>query len=353
MGTSTVPASPCTRHRPSVGLVGARRWPSTGCSRLGWASPALADLAGLALARTFVVAWADAHPTGQPLGAAEGAHVRTNLHQQHRCALQVDARDGLQQVELGPVGLQALQQIRVQSRDALLDLLDVLHDLIGHEAVHGAELLCVQGLEQLLSTRPQTPLAVQHLVHGLVGDQRLDHGARAGAVNVGHHHVDAHACIHQHLVQPVLLGAAHAHQLLALARHQSQLPHQQRWNERRPQQPGPRQSGQPLRVGDVGLATGHGFDVPRVDHPRSDTHRLQRRKRALPIHARALHDHHLGPDLKSPLGQRAAVAFEGAELTHGDLHPPIVMLDDGAGRDLGLVNIQRHGALVHRGQLHT
>jgi hypothetical protein len=39
MGTSTVPASPCTRHRPSVGLVGARRWPSTGCSRLGWASP--------------------------------------------------------------------------------------------------------------------------------------------------------------------------------------------------------------------------------------------------------------------------------------------------------------------------
>jgi hypothetical protein len=168
----------------------------------------------------------------------------------------------------GPQAFKPFQQIRVHARDALLDLLDVLHDLIGHEAVHGAELLGVQGLEQLLAARPQTPLAVQHLVHGLVGDQRLDHGARAGAVNVGHHHVDAHACIHQHLVQPVLLGAAHAHQLLALARHQAKLPHLQRRDERRPQQTGPRQRGQPLRVGHVGLATGHGFDVPRVDHPR-------------------------------------------------------------------------------------
>jgi hypothetical protein len=31
--------------------------------------------------------------------------------------------------------------------DALLDLLDVLHDLIGHEAMRGTELLGAQSLE--------------------------------------------------------------------------------------------------------------------------------------------------------------------------------------------------------------
>jgi hypothetical protein len=170
-----------------------------------------ADAPALALARAFVVARADAHPRGQPLGAAEAGHVRPNLHQQHGCPLQVDARNGLQQPQLRLVGLQPLQQILIQPRDALLELLDVLHDLFGHEAVHVTELLGAQGLEQRLSTGPQPALAVQHLVHGLVRDERVDHGARARAVEVGHHHVDAHARVHQHLEQPVLLGAAHAH----------------------------------------------------------------------------------------------------------------------------------------------
>jgi hypothetical protein len=72
---------------------------------------------------------------------------------------------------------------------------------------------------------------------------------------------------------------------------------------------------------------------------------------ALPVHPRALH-HHLGPDLQRPLRQGAAVAFEGAEVALGDLHAAVVMLDDGARGDLGLVNVQRDHALVHRGQLH-
>ena len=50
----------------------------------------------------------------------------------------------------------------------------MLHDLICHEAMHGAELLGAQGLEQLLSTGPQPAFAVQHLVHGLVRHECLD-----------------------------------------------------------------------------------------------------------------------------------------------------------------------------------
>lgn len=58
-------------------------------------SVAIADLAHLALARTFVVARADAHPRGQPLGAAKALHLRADLHQQHGCAHDVDTRDDL------------------------------------------------------------------------------------------------------------------------------------------------------------------------------------------------------------------------------------------------------------------
>ena len=117
-------------------------------------------------------------------------------------------------------------------------------------------------------------------------------------------------------------------------------------------QPSARQRGQPLRVSHVGLATRHGLDVVRVDDPGDDPHRLQRRKRALPVHARALHDDNLGPELQRPLRQGAAVTLECAEVALGDLHPAVVMFDNGAGGDLGLVHIQRDDALVHSGQIH-
>jgi hypothetical protein len=140
--------------------------------------------------------------------------------------------------------------------------------------------------------------------------------------------------------------------LQPLARHQAKLAELHRRDERRTQQPGPGQRGQPLRVSHVGLATGHGLDVPGVDHPGNDPHRLQRRKRALPVHTRALHDDDFGLDLQRPLRQGAAVTFEGTEVALGNFHPPVVMFDNGARRDLGLVNVQRNDALVHRSQIH-
>jgi hypothetical protein len=59
-------------------------------------------------------------------------------------------------------------------------------------------------------------------VHRPVFDQGLDHGARTAAVDVRDQHVEPDARIHQHLVQAVFLGAAHAHELLPLPRHQAQ-----------------------------------------------------------------------------------------------------------------------------------
>jgi len=53
------------------------------------------------------------------------------------------------------------------------------------------------------------------------------------------------------------------------------------------------------------------------------------------------------------LGQRATVAPERAEVELGHLLTAVVVLDDGAGGDLGLVNVQRDDALVDGGQLHS
>jgi len=110
-------------------------------------------------------------------------------------------------------------------------------------------------------------------------------------------------------------------------RHQPKLAELHWRDERRPQQPRARQRGQPLRIGHIGLATGYGLDVPRVDHPGDDAHRLQRRKRALPIQPRALHDDNLGPDLQRPLCQGAAVAIEGTEVALGNLHSAVIMFE--------------------------
>ena len=52
---------------------------------------AFADASGFAPARRFVVAGTDAHPRGQPIGAAEGGHVGTDLHEQHGRADPIDA----------------------------------------------------------------------------------------------------------------------------------------------------------------------------------------------------------------------------------------------------------------------
>jgi len=47
-----------------------------------------------------------------------------------------------------------------------------------------------------------------------------------------------------------------------------------------------------------------------------------------------------------------AIALESAELALDHLHSAVIVLDDGARRDFGLVYIQRNDAPMHRFQLH-
>ena len=171
-------------------------------------------------------------------------------------------------------------------------------------------------------------------------------------MHVRDQHAQPDARIGQHFVQPILLRCQHAAELLALPRDQPQMANVRLGNERATQQSGARQGGQPLRVGYIGLATGHILDMPRVDHPRGNAHRLQRSVRALPVDARALHHHHLGAKLTRPLRQRFAVALERSKLALLNRHRAIRLLRQGAGADLGLVHVQSNHPLVHGLQFH-
>jgi hypothetical protein len=232
------------------------------------------------------------------------------------------------------------------------NIFDVLHDLREHEEVRGAELFGLQGLEQLLAPGMQPERQIQDLIHGFAGDECLDHGAGALTVDVGDQHIEPDARIGQHLVQPVLLQGQHPAELLALAGNQPEVADVRLWDERTAQQPGARQRGQPVRIAHVGLASGHVFDVPRIDHPRSDTLRIQRSVRALPVNAGTLHHHHLRGQRACPLGQGPAVTLEGAKLPLLDDGGSVRLLYQRAGTDLGLVHVQSDHTFVDRGQFH-
>lgn len=62
-------------------------------------------------------------------------------------------------------------------------------------------------------------------------------------------------------------------------------------DEAGPQQSMPEQVGDPLRILDVRLASGHRFDVPSVDHHGLQLRALNQVDQRLPVDAAALHGH--------------------------------------------------------------
>ena len=111
------------------------------------------------------------------------------------------------------------------------------------------------------------------------------------------------------------------------ARDQAQLAQILRGYETAAHQAEAGQHGQPLRVEHVGLAPGHMLDEMGVDDPSLNAGILQVGVHALPVDAGALHDRQLHAQLGQPLRQRAAVAFEAAELPTVLGHRAVGLLD--------------------------
>jgi hypothetical protein len=92
--------------------------------------------------------------------------------------------------------------------------------------------------------------------------------------------------------------------------------------------------------------------VTGVHHPGDDAYSLQRRIRALPVNAGALHDHDIRGNGARPFGQGFAVSLEAAELPALIRHATVGLLGDGAARDLCLMHIQPNDALVNGNNVH-
>ena len=111
---------------------------------------ALADMAGFALAGGFIVSRTDAHPGSQTIRTAKGVHVGTDLDQQHGGADQIDAGDRLQQSQGIAFGFEFAEEASVETGDARLDLLDMLHQFVEDEAVTGCQ-ITLQRVEDFLA----------------------------------------------------------------------------------------------------------------------------------------------------------------------------------------------------------
>ena len=121
-----------------------------------------------------------ADPGGQTIGAAEGIHVGADHDQQHGGADEIDTGQGLQQRQGVALLLQGIQQPVIEAGDGRLELLDMAHRFVQHEAVTGGQ-LPVQGIEEFRATGLESATGkAQHLTGRLTGDDGLDHGARRG-----------------------------------------------------------------------------------------------------------------------------------------------------------------------------
>jgi hypothetical protein len=113
------------------------------------------------------------------------------------------------------------------------------------------------------------------------------------------------------------------------------------------QQTGLHQLAQPLRVRDVGLASGHVLDVPRVAQRQLEIV-LEDRPDRQPEHAGSLHRHVRHAERGKPIRQRQQATNSRRELRQMRHALPVSVRHAHARRDLRLVHVQARDALKHR-----
>jgi hypothetical protein len=189
-------------------------------------------------------------------GGGKAAHVGTNLGQQHLGDTAADPGDGVEELDLGLALVQPRRDFGAVTGDRLIEIVDVAQVLGEEEAVvrtHAAG----ERLDQLVALGPQATLGErsQTLGVGLAGQQRLQHGPRGLAHDVGRHARQLEVRVLEHLVQPVHEPPALLDQRAARARQVPQLALRGRGHAAAAHQAMPEQVGDPLRVAHVGLAS--------------------------------------------------------------------------------------------------
>ena len=212
----------------------------------------------------------------------------------------------------------------------------------------------LQGIEDFLATGLQSAAGeTEHLVRRLPGDDGLDHGTGGLAMQIADNHAKPDAAVGQYLVQPVLLRGQLADQFLPLASNQTQFAPLRRRHERAAQQPRACQRRQPVGIAHIRLAARDVLDMPGIHHLRANADCFQRRIRALPVDARALHDDFVRTQRCRPVSEFAAIPPEAAELPLLDARVAVRVLDQRTGGDLRLMDVETDDALVQCYQFHA
>ena len=222
----------------------------------------------------------------------ELGHVGAGLGDDHVGDEGGDARDRDQEVpgaakgfdhHLDPVG-ELLDGTRV--------LVDQIEMDLGQERVVITE-TSGERLGQLGDLGPQPSLRQLGELDriALPGDERVEHQPAGHAADVARHRRQLDAGVLEELLQALDLPGPFPSDRRAGSGQVAELTDRRGWHERSADQTMRAELSQPLRVGDVGLATRQVLDVPRVDEHHLERAVLEQVIERLPVVARRFHHH--------------------------------------------------------------
>ena len=163
-----------------------------------------------------------------------------------------------------------------------------------------------------LGSHPALRVLGEHPRVALAGDERVEHEARRLAGDVRDHAVQLDAGVLEQVLQPLNFAGPLLRQRGAVPRQVTQPPDRRRRDEARPDQPVRDQVGDPLRVADVALTTGHLLQVPGVEQPGLHDV-LEQVVDGLPEHPGRLHADQRDPRRQQPVAHPQQLWRRGAE----------------------------------------
>ena len=165
-----------------------------------------------------------------------------------------------------------------------------------------AALECLAQRGQLAPQCPLGQLGEQLRVVG-AGDERVEHRPPGDAERLGGDRGELDLGVLEHLLEPLHLACALLDLRLAVADDVAQLAQRPRWHEARAHQSVLDQLADPLRVLDVGLASGDVAQVTRVQQPALELV-LEQEVDGAPVDTGRLHPDHRHGEAAQPVGER-------------------------------------------------
>src|SRR5215204_2677824 len=258
------------------------------------------------------------------------AHVHPDLSDQDLCRFAVNARDGVEKLDLTRERGDHPLYLDAKLRDRLVAGVDVGEDLTHHEGVMGGE-ASFQSIPERRQLRAQLPPGQlrQYLRVGGALDEGIEHRPARDPEHASGHTRELYPGILQDLIQTLDLPGALFDQRLAVTGKVPELPDLFGGHEAGVYKSVLHELANPLGVLNVGLPTGDILEVPGVQKPTLEVV-LQQVVDRLPIDTGGLHAYQLDLEGGQPVSKLEQSLGGGSELPDllvrrattlsGDLH---------------------------------